>query len=234
MCGRYRLSRDGKQIVEDFALDGEVEWSPRYNIAPTDPVPTIRQDAKNPGRHFTLMRWGLIPFWAKDPGIGVKTINAVSETAAEKPAFREAMQRRRCLVPADGFYEWARTGPKEKQPYNFGMADDSMFAFAGLWDRWRDPAGKDVLSCTILTTRPNALTVNVHDRMPVILRREDYDLWLDPGITNPANLADLLAPFDPRLMKKYPVSQRVNSVKNDDPQCAEEIQSAGQAQGVLF
>src|SRR5579864_9014061 len=112
MCGRYRLSKDGKQIVEDFAVEGEIEWSPHYNIAPTDPVPVIRQDRKHPVRHFTLMRWGLIPFWAKDAAIGLKTINAMSETAAVKPAFREAMQARRCLVPADGFYEWARIGSK--------------------------------------------------------------------------------------------------------------------------
>jgi putative SOS response-associated peptidase YedK len=235
MCGRYRLTRDGKQIVEDFALEGEVEWAPRYNMAPTDPVPTIRQDPKNPLRHFALMRWGLIPFWAKDPSIGYKTINGMSETAASKPAFREPMQSRRCLIPADGFYEWARLGPKEKQPYNFAMADDAMFAFAGLWDRWRDSTGNQVLSCTILTTRPNALVKDVHDRMPAILRREDYDLWLDPGITDPASVADLLAPFDAQQMKKYPVSSRVNSVKNDDPQCAQEIQiAAAETQGGLF
>ena len=234
MCGRYRLSRDGKQIVEDFAVEDEIEWSPRYNIAPTDPVPVIRQDRKKPVRHFTRMRWGLIPFWAKDIAIGVKTINGMSETAASKPAFRESMQTRRCLIPADGFYEWARIGPKEKQPYNFGMADDSIFAFAGLWDRWRDAAGKEVLSCTILTTRPNVLVAEVHNRMPAILRREDYDLWLDPGITDPAKVADLLAPFDARGMKKYPVSTRVNSVKNDDPECAQEIQLAAEAQRGLF
>ncbi|HEY6351330.1 MAG TPA: SOS response-associated peptidase [Candidatus Angelobacter sp.] len=229
MCGRYRLSRDGKQVVEDFAVEGEVEWSPRYNIAPTDPVLTVRQDPKNPVRHCTLMRWGLIPFWARDRSIALKTINGMSETAAGKPAFRQAMQTQRCLIPADGFYEWLRTGPKEKQPYNFGMADDSLFAFAGLWDRWKDRAddrGNPILSCTILTTRPNTLVAEVHNRMPAILRRQDYDLWLDPGITDPAKVVDLLAPFDPRQMKKYPVSKRVNSVKNDDPQCAQEIQLA--------
>ena len=233
MCGRYRLTKDGKVIVEDFAVEGEVEWSPRYNIAPTDPVPAVRQDRKNPVRHCTLMRWGLIPFWAKDPAIGAKTINGMSETAATKPAFRDAMQRHRCLVPADGFYEWARSG-KEKQPYNFGMADDSLFAFAGLWDRWKDGAGKEILSCTILTTRPNALVADIHNPMPAILRREDYDLWLDPGITDPARVADLLAPFDPRWMRRYPVSQRVNSVKNDDPECAKEIRLEGEAQRGLF
>lgn len=234
MCGRYRLTRDGKLIVEDFAVEGEVEWAPRYNIAPTDPVPAIRQDAKSPVRHCTLMRWGLIPFWTKGSASGPPMINGMSETAASKPAFRESVQNRRCLIPADGFYEWLRTGPKDKQPYNFGMADGSMFAFAGLWDRWRDATGNQILSCTILTTRPNTLVADVHNRMPAILQREDYDLWLDPGITDPARVADLLAPFDPRQMKKYPVSPRVNSVKNDDPECAREIQIAAEAQGGLF
>lgn len=234
MCGRYRLTRDGNQIVEDFSIEGEVEWAPRYNIAPTDPVATIRQDRNNPVRHFALMRWGLIPFWAKDRNIGLRTINGMSETAATKPAFREAMQTRRCLIPADGFYEWLRTGPKEKQPYNFGMADDSIFAFAGLWDRWRDETGNPILSCTILTTRPNALVAPVHNRMPAILDRENYDLWLDPSITDPAKVTDLLSPFDPRQMKKYPVSKRVNSVKNDDPECAQEIQLPAEVQGGLF
>ncbi|HEY6249597.1 MAG TPA: SOS response-associated peptidase, partial [Candidatus Angelobacter sp.] len=198
MCGRYRLTRDGKQIVEDFAIEGEmeVEWSPRYNIAPTDPVPVVRQDRKNPVRHCTLMRWGLIPFWTKGRATGAPMINGMAETATSKPAFRQAMQAQRCLVPADGFYEWLKTGPKEKQPYNFGMADGSLFAFAGLWDRWRDEEGNPVLSCTILTTRPNALVAEIHNRMPAILRREDYDLWLDPGITDPAKITDLLAPFD--------------------------------------
>jgi putative SOS response-associated peptidase YedK len=210
MCGRYRLSRRGKGVAEEFAIEEDVEWSPRYNIAPTDQVPTVRQDAKKPVRHLTLMRWGLIPFWAKDQSIGVRTINGMSETAASKPAFRESMRSRRCLIPADGFYEWAKLGPKEKQPYNFGMADDSIFAFAGLWDRWRDPAGKEILSFTILTTKPNSLVSAIHDRMPAILHRGDYDLWLDPGVKDPARVIDLLSPFEAQRMKKYPVSNRVN------------------------
>lgn len=223
MCGRYRISRTGKQIVEDFAVDGEVEWSPRYNVAPTDLAPTVRQDRTQPVRHCSLMRWGLIPFWAKDSAIGVKTINAMSETAARKPAFREAIRSRRCLVPADGFYEWAKLGGKEKQPYNFGMADDSLFAFAGLWDRWKGPEDKEILSFTVLTTKPNPLVALVHDRMPAIIHSEDYDLWLDPGIQDPARVADLLRPFEAQRMKKFAVSTRVNSVKNDDPECAREI-----------
>ena|SRR5579883_2910517 len=223
MCGRYRLSRQGKEIVEEFAVDGEVEWSPRYNIAPSDIVPIICQDRHHPVRKFQRAHWGLIPSWAKDPSISLRTINAVSETAASKPAFRESMQIRRCLIPADGFYEWAKLGPKEKQPYNFGMIDDSMFAFAGLWDRWRNPAGQEILSCTILTTKPNPLVAQVHDRMPAILHPDDYDLWLDPGIKDPAIVTEALRPFEAQRMKKYPVGTRVNSVKNDDPECAREI-----------
>ena len=223
MCGRYHLSRQGKEVAEEFATEEEVEWSPRYNIAPSDPIPTVLQDASKPVRHLALMRWGMIPFWAKDTSIGFKTINGMSETAASKPAFRESMRTRRCLIPGTGFYEWKKIGPKEKQPYNFGMADDSIFAFAGLWDWWKDAAGKEILSCTILTTKPNGLVADVHDRMPAILRPDDYDLWLDPGIIDPARVANLLTPFDAQLMKKYPVSTRVNSVKNDYSECAREI-----------
>ncbi len=149
----------------------------------------------------------------------------MSETAAEKPAFRDAMKRRRCLIPTDGFYEWKKLGTKEKQPYNFGMIDDSVFAFAGLWERWRDPAGEFLETCTILTTKPNSLVADVHDRMPVILKPEDYDLWLDPGVTDPALVADTLKPFDPRSMKKYPVSTRVNRAENDDQRVRKRFRS---------
>lgn len=223
MCGRYRLTAKERYIAEHFAIDDEVEWTARYNIAPTQQVATVRQDRKEPGRKFALMRWGLIPFWAKDASIAGRTINAVSETAAEKPAFREPMQHRRCLIPADGFYEWKKLDAKSKQPYCITMADDSLFAFAGLWDRWHPPSGETIESCTVLTTGANALLRDVHDRMPVILRREDYDLWLDPGVTNPKLVSELLRPFDARLMKMYPVSTLVNNVKNDSPECAEPV-----------
>lgn len=177
------------------------------------------------------MRWGLIPYWAKDPSIGLRTINAMSETAAEKPAFRDAMRWRRCLIPADAFYEWKRLGrkrlgPKEKQPYSFGIADDSPFAFAGLWERWHKQTDETIETCTILTTKPNSLVADVHDRMPVMLRPEEYDLWLDPGVTDPGRIADCLRPFDAALMRKYPVSARVNRVENDDQECSQEISIA--------
>jgi putative SOS response-associated peptidase YedK len=237
MCGRYRLTAKQRFIAEHFDLEeSEVHASPRYNIAPSQEGAIIRQDRQQPNRVFSLMRWGLVPYWANDVSIGFKTINAMAETAAEKSSFREAMRRRRCLVPADGFYEWQKLGRKEKQPYNIGMADDGLFAFAGLWERWAGSTGTPLNSFTILTTTANPLLAGIHDRMPVILKPEDYDLWLDPGMTNPAGVADLLRPFDARLMKKYPVSTRVGNADNDDPECIREIMpSAPQLEtGMLF
>ncbi len=237
MCGRYRLTAKERWLSEYFSIPAEdIEWAARWNIAPTEKVATIRQDREEPKRKFAKMRWGLIPYWAKDISIGAKTINAVSETPAEKPVFRDSMKRRRCLIPADGFYEWKRIGPKKKQAYNIGLKDDGLFAFAGLWDRWKDEAGNSIESCTILTTEANALLKDIHDRMPVILSPDDYDLWLDPGVTDPARVADLLKHFDARLMRVYPVSSTVNSVKNDNPECAEEVTVSGDepAQPKLF
>jgi putative SOS response-associated peptidase YedK len=237
MCGRYRLTAKERWLSEYFNIPAEdIDWAARWNVAPTDEVATIRQDRAEPKRTFTKMRWGLIPYWAKDISFGVKAINAVCETAAEKPAFRESMKKRRCLIPADGFYEWKQIGPKKKQAYNIGMADDGLFAFAGLWDRWKNAEGKVIESCTILTTEANVLLKDIHNRMPVILDKSDYDLWLDPGLTDPAQVADLLKPFDARRMRVYPVSSTVNTVKNDGPECAEEASAApdGPAQSSLF
>ena len=160
MCGRYRLSRRKQVIDEHFdSISGEEDWSQRYNVAPTQPVPVIRQHPKEPVRELWLMKWGLIPSWAKDPSGAASMINARSETAATKPAFRDALKSRRCLIPADGFYEWAKTG---KQPYCFEVNGGKLFAFAGVWDRWKDPSGTWVKSCSILTTAPNAVTSPVH------------------------------------------------------------------------
>lgn len=223
MCGRYRLTAKERYIRDHFGLDEDLAWESRWNIAPSQPVPIIRQEHQTPRRTFQLARWGLIPYWAKDASIGFKTINAMSETAVEKPAFRDAMRHRRCLIPGSAFYEWAKVGREGKQPYSFSMIDDSVFAFAGLWERWQSPAGDLVETCTILTTQPNALVAPIHTRMPVILRPEDYDLWLDPGVVDPNHVADCLRPFDSRLMKKYPVSTRVNRTENDDSACADEI-----------
>ena len=178
------------------------------------------------------MRLGLIPSWSKDPSVAAEMINARSETAATKPAFRDPLTNRRCLVPADGFYEWQRAG-KAKQPYCFEVNDGALFAFAGLWDRWKDPSGQWIKSCSILTTTPNAVTSSVHDRMPVILDRADYDLWLDPGMTNVATVSEVLKPYDARLMRCYPVSTRINHVANDDEECSARVELA-QIQNRLF
>jgi len=223
MCGRYRLTAKERYLRDHFGLDEDPTWAPRWNIAPTQQVATIRQHPTQPTRIFSLMRWGLIPFWAKDQSLGLRTINAMAETAAEKPAFREAFSRRRCLIPADSFYEWKKTGVKEKQPYNFGLVSGSVFAFAGLWDRWRDLKNNVVESCTVLTTKPNALVGEVHNRMPAILSPDDYERWLDPGIKDVGEVVEYLKPLDARLMKKYPVSTRVNRPENDDAECAREV-----------
>ncbi len=233
MCGRYRLSRRKQLITEYFETDNEVDWEPRYNNAPSQPVGIIRQDPSRPERHFSLARWGLIPSWATDASIGFKTINARAETVASRPAFRDAFVSRRCLLPADGFFEWMRSG-REKQPFHFGMQDDSLFAFAGLWDRWRDPAGAVIESCSILTTTPNSLLGDIHDRMPVILLPERYDLWLDPGFNDVKALAEVLVPFDAAQMRRFPVSTRINSVTNDDPGCVVPADSSLPAQSALF
>jgi putative SOS response-associated peptidase YedK len=233
MCGRYRLSRR-KQIIEEHfdSVSGEEDWSARYNIAPTQPVPVIRQHPKEPVRQLPLMRWGLIPSWANDSSVSASMINARSETVATKPAFRDALKSRRCLIPADGFYEWSRTG-KTKQPYCFEINEGELLAFAGLWDRWKDPSGQWVNSCSILTTTPNAVTAPVHDRMPVILDQDSYDIWLDPGMTNGAAASELLKPYDARLMRCYPVSTRINYVANDDEACSTPVEPA-QIQDRLF
>jgi putative SOS response-associated peptidase YedK len=233
MCGRYRLSRR-KQIIEEyFECDpGDEDWSPRYNIAPTQAVPVIREHPKEPIRQISRMRWGLIPSWAKDPSIATGTINAKSETAAIKPAFRDPLRLRRCLIPADGFYEWKRAA-KGKQPFCFEVNNGELFAFAGLWDGWKNPDGQWIKTCSILTTTPNAVTSAVHDRMPVILDPSSYDLWLDPGMQNIAAISELLKPYDARTMRCYPVSTRINHVANDDEECSRAVEVA-EAQNRLF
>jgi putative SOS response-associated peptidase YedK len=233
MCGRYRLSRR-KQLVEEYfeTVSDEPEWNPRFNIAPTQTVPVIRQHPKEPRRELSLMRWGLISSWSKDTSGAAMMINSRSETAATKPAFRDALTNRRCLIPADGFYEWSRSG-KAKQPYCFEVNDGMLFAFAGLWDRWKDPSGQWIKSCSILTTTPNAVTSSVHDRMPVILDPDSYDLWLDPGTHDLRVVSDMLKPYDAGMMRSYPVSSRVNSVVNDDAECSAVVELA-QIQNRLF
>jgi putative SOS response-associated peptidase YedK len=232
MCGRYKLSRRKQLVEEYFDCVSEQDWAPRFNIAPTQPIPVIRQHPKEPVRKLSLMKWGLVPSWAKDPSVGASMINARSETAGTKPAFRDAPKFRRCLIPADGFYEWQKTG-KTKQPYCFEVNESELFAFAGLWDRWKDATGNWIKTCSILTTTPNAVTAAIHDRMPVILDPDNYDLWLDPGMNDAAAASDLLKPFVARLMRCYPVSNRINHVANDDEECSRPVEPA-QIQDELF
>lgn len=233
MCGRYRLSRR-KQLVEEYfdTADWQDDWSPRYNIAPTQPVPVIRQHPKEPVRQISLMKWGLIPYWAKDPSIAMSTINAKSETAATKPAFRDPLKYRHCLIPADGFYEWKRNGGS-KQPYCFEINNGELFAFAGIWDGWKNADGRWIRTSSILTTTPNAVTSVVHNRMPVILDPDSYDRWLDPAMQNVTAILELLKPYDPQFMRCFPVSSRVNHVANDDEECSRPVKIA-EAQAHLF
>jgi putative SOS response-associated peptidase YedK len=218
MCGRFTLSQTAEAIASTFELSQIPEIAPRYNIAPTQPVATILLAGDR--RQFQMLRWGLIPSWAKDPAIGAKTINARAETVAEKPAFRSAFRRRRCLVIADGFYEWQLQKGK-KQPFYFCLQDRQPFAFAGLWETWEAPDGDKIDSCTLLTTEANSLLRSVHDRMPVILKPEDYNLWLDPQIQKPEQLQPLLRSYSSEAMTAYPVSTKVNKPTNDSPECIE-------------
>jgi len=185
-------------------------------------VAAVRRVPGDGQRELVLLRWGLVPFWAKDPGIGARMINARSETVAEKPAFRAAFRRRRCLVPADGFYEWRRL-ERGKQPFYVRLRDERPFAFAGLWEHWEGPDETAIDSCTLLTTEPNDLIRPVHSRMPVILSPKDYDLWLDPGVQKAELLQPLLRPYPSEGMLAYPISTWVNKPKNDSPRCIEPL-----------
>jgi putative SOS response-associated peptidase YedK len=229
MCGRFRIARPKEILEETFDaesdLNGGLDWVPRYNVAPGQEIAVVRQDAARPVRHLSRMRWGLIPSWTNDPSKGYKMINARSETAATMPAFGESFRLRRCLIPADGFYEWKRAG-KEKLPFCFTLVDQSIFALAGIWDRWKNPQGQWIESCSILTTAPNELMRDIHDRMPVILARGGYDAWLDPGFRKVAELQPLLKPYPADAMRRYRVSQRINQVTCDDAECSAELDSA--------
>lgn len=222
MCGRYTQLRSWAELVRLYRI-GHAEPAPnalaRYNIAPTQPVAVIHRTA-NGARVLAPMRWGLVPAWAKDTAIGAKLINARAETVLAKPAFRSAMRRRRCLIPADGFYEWQVRPGAAKQPYLATLADGRPFAFAGLWERWDKAAdGRPLLSCTILTTDANALLAPIHDRMPVILAEDAYDAWLDCERCPAEAVTALLRPFPAEAMAVRPVGTWVNRVANDDARC---------------
>ncbi len=223
MCGRYTLTNSAKVIYNIFGVQPpeQLLW-PRYNIAPTQPVLAIRASAEKGGREAVGLYWGLVPPWADDVSIGNRLINARSETAASKNAFKHAYKRRRCLLPGSGFYEWRRVG-KNKQPYYVQMADEQPFGLAGLWEHWQDEAGSELESCTILTTSPNALMAKLHDRMPVIIDPMDYEKWLDPRLQEPAAVDEMVGPYPPELMTCHPVSTVVNSPKNVTPDCVKAV-----------
>ena len=217
MCGRYSLAADLEDIQQRFELfASDLTYSPRHNIAPTQPVLAVTNDG---GRQPEYLRWGLIPSWAKSASVGNRLINARAETVAERPSFRSALARRRCLVIADGFYEWQRVG-KARRPMRVVLKSGEPFAFAGLWDSWRDPAGDIVRFCTIITTEVNELLRPIHNRMPVILPKELESFWLDDEVQDPLALGDILSPYPAEAMDAYEVSSLVNRPSNEGPEVA--------------
>lgn len=212
MCGRYTQTHSGADLAKTFQLTTTPDPRPRYNIAPSQPVSAIIT-----GREYRIFQWGLVPSWAKNHKIGYKLINARSETAAEKPSFRAAFKRRRCLIPADGFYEWQRTaGNKKKQPFYIHLRENPIFAFAGLWAPWESSDGSYLETCTILTTVPNERMEPIHNRMPVIIPQAEYDRWLT---ASPAQAQELMKPYSSDEMDTYPVSTLVNSPRNEVSDC---------------
>jgi putative SOS response-associated peptidase YedK len=237
MCGRFTLTSPADTVAELFELAEVPEIAPRYNIAPTQPVPVVFAGVPDGRRRLAMMHWGLIPPWAPDPGMGARMINARAETVASKPAFRSAFRRRRCLIVADGFYEWQKLespegrGRPRKQPHYIRLRDGRPFAFAGLWERWKPPeetedprASDPVESCTIITTEPNELIAALHNRMPAVLHPRDYDVWLDPGTDSADVLQPLLRPYPPDEMEAYPVTTRVNTPSIDARECIQPLE----------
>lgn len=221
MCGRFTLISPLDVILHRFKLvNNGIDYVPRYNIAPSQQVLAIISDGEE--RRIGRLRWGLVPYWAKDVKLGYKMINARAETLAEKPSFKRSFQRRRCIIPADGFYEW-RQGPDSKQPVRIRLKSKEPFAFAGLWDRWQSEDGDVVTSCTIVTTKANELLRDIHHRMPVILRPQDEAVWLDRTINDTDFLQQLLVPYPTEQMEVYNVSDVVNSAKNEGPECIEPV-----------
>jgi len=223
MCGRYTLSAPSDLIEDLMELEESIELQPRFNIAPTQEAPVVLQRDSSASRRLETLRWGLVPFWAKDRSIGDRMINARSETVVEKPAFRASFKRKRCLVVADGFYEWQVTGGP-KQPFFFRLTSREPFAMAGLWDRWDKGAdGSSLETFAILTTEPNSVVEPVHKRMPVILERADYAAWLDPDGQDTDRLQEFLVPYPHTEMEGIPVSTYVNNPANQGPRCVEPI-----------
>lgn len=224
MCGRITLHHSPEEIAQRFAAQEILfQFPPRYNVAPMQPMAVITQNAFGDGRRLLEpMRWGLVPSWSKDDQMGAKLINARSETLAEKPSFRTALKRRRCLIPADGFYEWKGQG-KAKQPHHIRFKDGRLFAFAGLFEEWQSPDGSPLRTCTIATGEPNSLLATLHHRMAVILEPEAEEQWIDPALTVPEALS-LLKVFPPDELEAYPVDRRVGNVLVDDEYCIAMLQ----------
>ena len=222
MCGRYELSSHPAVIALAFGLQHPPAIRPRYNIAPMQQVPIVRVNAAGE-RELVQVRWGFVPRWAKDPAIGARMINARAETLASRPAFRNAFERHRCLVPATGFYEWQAT-PSGKQPMHIGMPDRQPFGLAGLHERWLSPEGEVLDTCTIVTAAACSSLRNIHDRMPVIVPAVEYERWLDPSN---ADVGDLVTSWSGDPLRVYPVSTRVNAVRNDDAALCEPIEQNG-------
>jgi putative SOS response-associated peptidase YedK len=223
MCGRARLSSDVSEIKLVFSIPPErptPNIPANWNAAPTEDLPVVRYDARADGRSLDVMRWGLVPFWAKDIKVGFSNINAKAETVETRPAFREAFARRRCLVPFDCFYEWKKLG-KDREPYAVALADRRLMALAGLWESWRSPTGERVRSFTIVTTAPNALLAELHDRMPVILAPEAWPVWLGESPAGPEQLKALLKPYPDEDLVTWRVDKRVGDPKNKDPSLIE-------------
>lgn len=220
MCGRFSQRSPSKKIAKKFEVEEVPPLFERYNVSPAQAVLAVRESSE--GREATFLKWGLVPRWADDPSIGNKLINARSETVAEKPSFREAFVRRRCLVPAEGFYEWSRHGGGRKQPLYFHMRDGEPFAIAGLWERW-ERGDEPLETCTLLTTEANELLAPHHDRMPVIIRPEEYEVWLDAGVRSADLTRTLLRPYPHEEMSVYAVSLLVNNPANEGPRCAEPL-----------
>lgn len=221
MCGRFTLILPPESLAEIFGLAELPRIEPRYNIAPSQQVAVVRQNIGG-NRYLSEMKWGLIPSWSKDQPIGNHLINARAETLEEKVSFRNAFRHRRCLIPADGFFEW-KTEEKRKIPYYIKRTDGSPFAVAGLWDSWKTPEGTMIESCTIITINPNSLVKDYHDRMPVILSRDEYGMWLDRNITGTKQLTTLFQPYPSELLEAYPVSSKVNIPGNDNCECIQRI-----------
>jgi putative SOS response-associated peptidase YedK len=225
MCGRFTLFSDIALLENIFGASGGYQLAPRYNIAPTQTILAVRA-GESGSREFAGLRWGLIPSWAKDPSIGSRMLNARCETVHEKPAYRRAVKSRRCLIPADGFYEWKKAG-KDKQPHFIRRRDRAPLAFAGLWERWQPPEGEAMESCTILTTSPNELMSPIHDRMPVIISSESFARWLNPVQTDAEALAQFYSPFSAGELEAFPVGNEVNKVSNQGAGLIAPVKSAG-------